>query len=414
MKSEIIAVGSEMLTPWRQDTNSLYLTEKFNEIGVTVAFKTIVGDRRKDLVGAIRTALGRTDVIAIMGGLGPTEDDLTREAVAEALSLTLRRDAAQVAALYARAAAWRMPMAENNLKQADVIEGATVLPNANGSAPGQWLETTFGGYLKLILLVPGPPGECRPLFDAECLPRLRAALPVRHIAKRTLRAAMIPESQADKFLAPIYTQYTDVETTILAHAGDIQLTLLCSKANAAAAQQRVDELAGRMEEALEDWLYSSDGESLEQIVLYYLGLRQATLAVAESCTGGMIAQRITSIPGSSRSFLGGAVVYADALKESFAGVPPELIAQRGAVSAEVAEALASGIRIRTGATLGVGVTGIAGPGGATESKPVGRVYIAVSDAQKTECVERTFRGDRTRIREFTAHQALDLVRRRLM
>jgi len=414
MKSEIIAVGSEMLTPWRQDTNSLYLTEKFNEIGVTVAFKTIVGDRRKDLVGAIRTALGRTDVIAIMGGLGPTEDDLTREAVAEALSLTLRRDAAQVAALYARAAAWRMPMAENNLKQADVIEGATVLPNANGSAPGQWLETTFGGYLKLILLVPGPPGECRPLFDAECLPRLRAALPVRHIAKRTLRAAMIPESQADKFLAPIYTQYTDVETTILAHAGDIQLTLICSKTNAAAAQQRVDELAGRMEEALEDWLYSSDGESLEQIVLYYLGLRQATLAVAESCTGGMIAQRITSIPGSSRSFLGGAVVYADALKESFAGVPPELIAQRGAVSAEVAEALATGIRVRTGATLGVGVTGIAGPSGATAEKPVGRVHIAVSDANKTESVERTFRGDRTRIREFTAHQALDLVRRRLM
>jgi nicotinamide-nucleotide amidase len=417
MKSEIIAVGSEMLTPWRQDTNSLYLTEKFNEIGVTVAFKTIVGDRRKDLVGAIRTALGRTDVIAIMGGLGPTEDDLTREAVAEALSLTLRRDAAQVAALYARAAAWRMPMAENNLKQADVIDGATVLPNPNGSAPGQWLETTFGGYLKLILLVPGPPSECHPLFDAECLPRLRAALPVRHIAKRTLRAAMIPESQADKLLAPIYTQYTDVETTILAHAGDIQLTLLCSKANAAAAQQRVDELAGRMEEALEDWLYSSGGESsesLEQIVLYYLGLRQATLAVAESCTGGMIAERITSVPGSSRSFLGGAVVYADALKESFAGVPPELIAQRGAVSAEVAEALATGIRIRTGATLGVGLTGIAGPAGATESKPLGRVYIAVSDAQKTESVERTFRGDRARIREFATQQALDLVRRRLM
>ena len=403
-----------MLTPWRQDTNSLYLTEKFNEIGVTVAFKTIVGDRRKDLVGAIRTALGRTDILAVMGGLGPTEDDLTREAVAEALSLTLRRDAAQVAALHVRAATWRLPMAENNLKQADVIEGATVLPNPNGSAPGQWLDIKFAGYRKLILLVPGPPNECRPLFDAECLPRLRAAVPVRHIAKRTLRAAMIPESQADKFLAPIYTTYADVETTILAHAGDIQLTLLCSKSNAAAAQQRVDELAGRMEEALEDWLYSSDGESLEQIVLYYLGLRQATLAVAESCTGGMIAERITSVPGSSRSFLGGAVVYSDALKNTFAGVAPELIALYGAVSAEVAQALATGIRLRTGATLGVGVTGIAGPTGATESKPVGLVHIAVSDAQKTESVERTFRGDRARVREFATQQALDLVRRRLM
>ena len=414
MKSEIIAVGSEMLTPWRQDTNSLYLTEKLNEIGVTVAFKTIVGDRRKDLIGVIRAALGRTDVVVLIGGLGPTEDDLTREAVAEALSLTLRRDATQVAALHARAATWRIPMPTNNLKQADVLEGATVLPNPNGSAPGQWLDTRFAGYRKLILLLPGPPGECRPLFDAECLPRLRAALPARHIAKRTLRAAMIPESQADKLLAPIYTTYTDVETTILAHTGDIQLTLLCSNSNAAVARQRVDELAGRMEEALEDWLYSSDGESLEQIVLYYLGLRQATLAVAESCTGGMIAERITSVPGSSRSFLGGAVVYSDELKTAFADVPPELIAQHGAVSAEVAKALAAGIRLRTGATLGVGVTGIAGPTGGTESKPIGLVHIAVSDAEKTESTERTFRGDRTRIRQWTTQQALDLVRRRLM
>jgi nicotinamide-nucleotide amidase len=413
MKSEIIAVGSEMLTPWRQDTNSLHLTEKLNEIGVTVAFKTIVGDRRKDLVGAIRTALGRTDVVVLMGGLGPTEDDLTREAVAEALSLTLRRDDAQLAALHARAATWRIPMPSNNLKQADILEGATVLPNPNGSAPGQWLDTRFAGYRKLILLVPGPPGECRPLFDAECLPRLRAALPARFIARRTLRAAMIPESQADKLLAPIYTTYDDVETTILAHAGDIQLNLLCSKSNADAAQQRVDELAGRMEEALEDWLYSSDGESLEQIVLYYLGLRQATLAVAESCTGGMIAERITSVPGSSRSFLGGAVVYSNELKTAFADVPPELIAQHGAVSAEVAQALATGIRLRAGATLGLGVTGIAGPTGGTELKPVGMVHIAVSDAEKTESVERTFRGDRTRIRQWATQLALDLVRRRL-
>ena len=237
MKSEIIAVGSEMLTPWRQDTNSLYLTEKLNEIGVTVAFKTIVGDRLKDLVGAIRTALARIDILVIMGGLGPTEDDLTREAVAEALSITLRRDAAQVAALHARAATWRIAMPQNNLKQADVLEGATVLTNPNGSAPGQWLDAAFDGYRKLILLLPGPPNECKPLFDSECLPRLRETVPPRHIAKRTLRAAMIPESQADKILAPIYTTYPDVETTILAHAGDIQLTLLCSKKDPAAAQQ---------------------------------------------------------------------------------------------------------------------------------------------------------------------------------
>ena len=414
MKSEIIAVGSEMLTPHRQDTNSLYLTRKLNEIGVSVAFKSIVGDRRHDLLHAIRIALGRVDIVIAMGGLGPTEDDLTREAAAEALGLPLRREATQVAALHARAAAWRISMPPNNLKQADVLEGATLLPNANGSAPGQWLDIVFNGYRKLVILLPGPPHECRPLFDSECLPRLKDTIPTRAIATRTLKAAMIAESQADKILAPIYTTYTDVETTVLAHAGDLQFTLICTKPTPEEAQERVDELAGRIEEALEDWLYSSQGDSLEQIVLYYLGLRQSTLAVAESCTGGMIAQRITSVPGSSRSFLGGAIVYSDALKSAFAGVPADLIAQHGAVSAEVAKALAHGIRLRAGATIGLGVTGLAGPGGGTEAKPVGLVHIAVSDAQKTESMERTFRGDRRRIREWTSQQALDMVRRRLM
>jgi nicotinamide-nucleotide amidase len=414
MKAEIIAVGSEMLTPYRQDTNSLFITEKLNELGVAVAFKTIVGDRRKDLVNAVRSALGRTDLVIMVGGLGPTEDDLTREAAAEALSLTLHRDNQQVAALHARAATWRISMPSNNLKQADVIKGATLLPNPNGSAPGQWVDTLYDGYRKLMMLIPGPPNECKPLFETECVPRLREILPPRFIAKRTLKAAMIPESQADKLLAPIYTPYNDVETTILAHAGDIQLTLLCSKTTEEAAQARVDELASRMEEALDDWLYSSQGDSLEQIVLYYLGLRQATLAVAESCTGGLIAERITSVPGSSRSFLGGAVVYSNQLKISFANVAPDLISQHGAVSEEVAKALASGIRQRTGATIGLGVTGVAGPSGATESKPVGLVYIAVSDAHKTDVLEHTFRGPRARIREWAATQALDLIRRRLM
>jgi len=414
MKSEIIAVGSEMLTPFRQDSNSLYLTEKLNEIGVTVAFKTIVGDRKKDLVGAIKTALGRTDIVAIMGGLGPTEDDLTRESVAEALSIKLRRDAAQVAALHARAATWRITMPENNLKQADVLEGATILPNPNGSAPGQWLDTTYSGYRKLIFVVPGPPNECIAMFDAECIPRLRAVVPMRFIAKRTLKAAMIPESQADKLAAPIYTAYKDVETTILAKTGDIQLTLLCTKPTLAEAQERVDELANRLEEALEAWLYSSEGESLEQTVLDCLGFRNATLAVAESCTGGLLAARITAVSGSSRSFLGGAVVYSNEMKTLLAGVAPELIERHGAVSEEVAKALAEGIRLRTGATIGVGVTGVAGPTGGTDTKPVGLVYIAVSDTQKNECLERNFRGARDRVREWTTSQALDLIRRRLM
>jgi nicotinamide-nucleotide amidase len=403
-----------MLTPWRQDTNSLTLTEKLNDLGVIVAFKTIVGDRRADLAEAIRTALGRVDIVLLTGGLGPTEDDLTREAVADALGLTLRRDHAQVTALYTRAAALRLTMAENNLKQADVIDTATILPNPNGSAPGQWIDAAFNGYRKLVVLVPGPPGECIPLFDAECLPRLREILPPRSIAKRTLRAAMIPESQADKLLAPIYTTYPDVETTILASAGDIQLTLIAAKPTLEAAQKRVDELAERLEEALEDWLYSSGGESLEEIVLLNLAMRQQTLAVAESCTGGKISERLTSISGSSRSFLGGAIVYSNDMKIGFAGVAAETIERYGAVSAEVASALAQGIRQRTGASIGLGVTGIAGPTGGTETKPVGLVYFSVSDAQKTESFERNFRGPRERVRTWAAQQALDLVRRRLI
>jgi nicotinamide-nucleotide amidase len=414
MKCEIIAVGSELLTPFRQDTNSLYLTEKLNEIGVAVAFKTIVGDKRRDLVNAVRSALGRADLVAVMGGLGPTEDDLSREAVAEALGVGIRRDPQQVVALAARFAKSRIQMTDNNLKQADIIEGATVLPNANGSAPGLWLDTSFGGHRKLIMLVPGPPSECKPLFANECIPRLRAILPVRHIAKRVLKATMIPESTADALLAPIYTTYKDVETTILAGNAEIQLQLFCAKSSLELAQHRVDELASKLEEALEEHLFASSDEKLEQIVVYYLELKQETLAVAESCTGGLLSQRITSISGSSRSFLGGAVVYSNELKTDFAGVPPELIEAHGAVSAEVAEAMAQGIRRRVGATMGVGITGIAGPGGGTEEKPVGLVYIAVSYGNKTESLECKFRGDRDRVRLWASQQALDMVRRRLM
>ena len=410
MKSEIIAVGSEMLTPFRQDTNSLYITEKLNGIGITVAFKSIVGDRQKDLVNAIRTALGRVDILILMGGLGPTEDDLTREAVAEALSLTLRRDASQVAALHARAAGWRITMPQNNLKQADVLEGATLLPNPNGSAPGQWLDTTFGGYRKLIALLPGPPHECRPLFDAECMPRLSVAVPPRAIAVRTLKAAMIPESQADKLLAPVYTTYTDVETTLLAHTGDLQITLICSKQDPDAARQRVDELAERIEEKLEDWLYSSQGDSLEQIVLYYLELRQATLAVAESCTGGLVAERITSVPGASRVVSrrrGGLLRRTQDLARRRA---------RGIDRASTARSRPKWPRRSPRAfarapELPLAWESPASPAPPAPLKPSPWAWCTSPSrpAGLAMLVERTFRGDRQRIREWAAQQALDLV-----
>ncbi len=414
MFAEIIAVGSELLTPYRQDTNSLFLTEQLNLLGVTVIFKTIVGDRQPHLVHTISTALNRVDIVCVIGGLGPTEDDVTREAVGAALGLRVRRNGDQLAALYKRFAERRATMPPNNAKQADLIDGAETLPNPNGTAPGQWIDTVRGDHRKLVILLPGPPAELKPLFIAECLPRLSATLPPRHIARRVLKMAMLPESEVDARLAPIYTRFTDVETTILAKPGEIQLHMLCSKAILEVAQGRVNELAGRIEEEMEDAIFSSQGESLEQIVLYYLGIRGATIAVAESCTGGLIAERLTAISGSSRSFLGGAVVYTDAAKIQFADVSEDLIEEKGPVSREVAEALAHGIRRRTQATIGVGITGIAGPTGGTEDKPVGLVYIALDDGKEISACERHFRGDRERVRWLASQQALDMLRRKLM
>jgi nicotinamide-nucleotide amidase len=413
MNCEIIAVGSELLTPYRQDTNSLFLTDRLLQLGVNVNFKTIVGDKLSHIAGAIRNALARTDILITMGGLGPTEDDLTRQAVAEALGIRLRRNPEIVGSLYARFAARRIQMTDNNARQADVLEGSEILENPRGTAPGQWLDTVFGEHRKLIILLPGPPNEVKAMFDEQCLERLRGLVPRRGIATRTLKLAMIGESAADARIAPIYSKYKDVETTILAHTGDITLNLLCAKVDLETAQARVDELASKLEEEMEDYVYATQADSLEQIVLYYLGMRGATLAVAESCTGGLVSQRLTSISGSSRSFLGGAVVYSDELKTAFAGVPASVIEANGAVSRQVAVALAEGIRAKTLATFGLGITGIAGPGGGSEEKPVGLVYAAISDGDQTDVVERRFGGDRDHIRSWASQQALDLVRRRL-
>ena len=414
MNVEIIAVGSELLTPFRQDTNSLYLTEKLNQLGVEVAFKTIVGDSRKDLVCAARIALSRADILIFMGGIGPTEDDLTREAVAEALEIELRRDPEILSNLEWRFAKRKMKMSPNNAKQADILVGAIVLPNANGTAPGQWLSGKYDGSDKIIMLLPGPPHELRALFEQQCMNRLRAKLPPRFIATRVLKVAMMAESQCDARIAPIYKRYPDVQTTILAGVGEIQLHLRTQAASREIAEQKIEKLAGEIEDELKDFVFSSNGESLEQIVSYYLQMRNLTLAVAESCTGGLFGERITSISGSSRYFLGGAIVYSNELKTEFAGVSAEVIAKHGAVSPEVAVALAEGIRQRCGANLGVAITGIAGPTGGTEQKPIGLVFHALAGESGTEVIERSFSGDRKRIRWFATQQALDMVRRKLM
>jgi nicotinamide-nucleotide amidase len=414
VNAEIIAVGSELLTPFRQDTNSLYLTEKLNELGVEVRHKCIVGDDREALAAATKLAMRRSDIILFSGGLGPTEDDLTREAVADALGLKLQRDPQIIAKLEERFAKRGIKMSPNNAKQADVIASAVVLPNALGSAPGQLVAGKYDGRERLVMLLPGPPYELRAMFEAECLPRLRARVPAQHIASRVLKMAMIPESQVDARVAPIYKTYTDVETTILAGAGEIQLHLRCRKDSLAEAEARVEELAGKIEDEMGDAVFSRKGESIEQIISYLLQMRNMTLAVAESCTGGMLAERITSLGGSSRYFLGGAVVYSNELKTQFANVPKSLIDRHGAVSREVAAAMAEGIRKRCLASYGIGITGVAGPAGGTEQKPVGLVYIALAGEEGTQVLERTFPGDRQRIRMFSTLQALEVMRRALL
>jgi nicotinamide-nucleotide amidase len=421
MIAEIIAVGSEMLTPHRQDTNSLYLTGGLNDLGVAVTFKTIVGDNRRHLTEAARIAFRRADIVIFSGGLGPTEDDLTRECAAEALGLALTQDPLVLESLRERFRKRDMDMPPNNARQADVLDTAELLPNANGSAPGQYLDIdlTFDRkrVRKIVLLLPGPPKELKPLFDTEAKPRLKAILPPRYLAKRTLRMALIPESQVDARTAPIYTSYSDVETTILAGSGEIQLHFLCAKPTQTAAQARVDELAARIITEMGDDIFSTDDRSLPEVVLNLLDVAGHTLAVAESCTGGLLAERLTAIPNSSRVFNGGVITYSNASKTTLTGVPAQLLEDEGAVTSTAARLMAEGIRQRMETTLAISITGIAGPSapsGPDAAKPVGLVYIALATAEGTGIRELKIPGDRERIRLWATQHALELLRHHLL
>ncbi len=407
MKAEIIAVGSELLTPDRMDTNSLFLTQELNRLGVEVVRKVVVGDERGQIRDAFREALNRVELVISIGGLGPTEDDVTRETLAELLGRRLERNDAVLRGIEARFRKFGRAMPEVNIRQAMVPEGATILENPRGTAPGLWLEA--GGHI--VVLLPGPPQELKPMFTAQVAARLERHVGGKRLYARELRVAMMPESDVEQRVAPIYAKYTDVQTTILAAPGEIQLHLRAWSGDAAAAGKMLDELVERVAFALGESVFTTKGESLEEVVARNLSLNQATIAVAESCTGGLLAERLTSIAGSSAYFLGGVVSYSNELKTAWVDVPAEIIKAQGAVSAEVARALAEGIRKRSGSTLGLGVTGIAGPGGGSPEKPVGTVYIAL--ANETLSKERMFLfpGDRDRIRWQASQAALDMVRR---
>jgi len=407
MKAEIIAVGSELLTPYRLDTNSLYLTGELNKLGIRVIHKAVVGDSRDEMRSSFRHAMNRSELIVSCGGLGPTDDDRTRETVAEMLGRELHRNDEILRGIQERFRKFARTMPEINVRQAMVPEGAVILPNPRGTAPGLWIEAE--GHI--IILLPGPPAELKAIFEAEVSSRLARMGDSERLFSRDLRVTGLPESEVEQRVRPLYELYPDTETTILATPTGTQLHPRIWSRNAAQAERLLDEIVSRMQLALGEHLFSTQGETLEDVVSRALTENRATIAVAESCTGGMLAERLTNVPGSSSYFLGGVVCYSNELKSSLVGVPADIIDSKGAVSYETALALADGIRKRTGATLGIGITGIAGPAGGTPEKPVGLVHIGISDERGTRERATRFPGDRERIRFQATQQALDTVRR---
>lgn len=410
LSAEIIAIGSELLTPDRTDTNSLWLTEKLNEIGIEVKLKTIVGDDELRLEETIKDALKRSETVITTGGLGPTEDDITRQVAARATGreLIFREDL--VEELHQRFRHWGREMPEINKRQAFVIEDAEVLPNPNGSASGMMVETNG----KFLVIMPGPPREMQPMFENYVLPKLKAAAGEIYVRRKILRVSGMGESAIDEAIAPVYKNYETVQTSILFNRSEVEVHLVAHSESAAEAEKVLQELSSRIVEKLGIAVFATEGETMEEIVGQLLAEKGKTLSVAESCTGGLIGERLTDISGSSAYFIEGVIAYANEAKVRTLNVPPELIKTYGAVSAEVAEAMAKGMRERAGTDFAISVTGIAGPTGGTEEKPVGLVFIGFADASLVKSLRIILPGDRYLIRWRASQAALDYLRRQIL
>lgn len=408
MKAAILAVGSELLTPLRSESNGLYLTGRLEELGFTVLSRTVVADDLACLTNAFRNALASADVVLSTGGLGPTEDDLTREAAAAALGRALRREERLVEELKARFARYLRAMPEVNLKQADLIEGATSVPNARGSAPGQWAEQDG----RRVFLLPGPPGEMKGMFEEQVVPLLRQASSA--VIRRRVLRLVGGESDVEQVVAPLYKTFDNPQTTILGGAGQVELHLTARGGSVEEAEDRIEALARGLRERLPGRIFTESGQDLAEVVAALLVERGLRLALAESCTGGLLAARLTDVPGSSRFLDRGYVTYGDAAKVALLGVPEPLLGAVGAVSEEVARAMAEGARRAAGADVGVGITGIAGPTGATPDKPVGLVFVATDGAAGTRVRRLNLPGDRARVREQAVVAALEMLRRGLL
>jgi len=410
LSAEIIAIGSELLAPDRTDTNSLWLTDRLNRLGIDVKLKTIVGDDDARLEEVIKDAVKRSRVVITTGGLGPTEDDITRKVVARALGRRLTLDEKVLDEIRARFQSFGVTMPERNSRQAMVIDGAEVLPNPNGTAPGLYLEHEGCA----VALFPGPPREMHPMFENYVQARLEKLAGDRRVARRVLRVAGMGESAVDEKIAPIYTQFENPQTTILFNSSEIEIHLRSHGRTEVEAEALLDHLSLKLEQALGNSVFSFRGETMEEVVGRQLTMKGFTVAVAESCTGGLIAQRLTSVPGSSKYFIEGVVTYSNDSKTRLLGVDKKLIKEFGAVSQQVARDMARGVRHKAKTDFGVAVTGIAGPDGGTDDKPVGLVYIALADDAHTEHKKLKLPGDRELIRWRAAQAALDMLRRRLI
>ena len=411
--AEIIAVGSELLTPHRIDTNSLWLTGRLNDLGIEVRAKAIAGDDHDDLAAIVAAALSRADLVITTGGLGPTDDDVTRDVVSRVLQRPMHENADVVAAIEERFKRRGLKMPGINRRQAQVPEGAVVLNNPHGTAPGLWIDHGQ----RVVVLFPGPPRELQPMFEAGVAARIEARSPGRRLRRRVHKVHGRSESQVEEIAYPIYSRLGDdavpVQTTILATPGQIELHLAAAGADVAAIDRRLDDGINALAAALGPVVFSTDGRSLEQVVGDALRTRGWRIAAAESCTGGLLMGRLTEVPGSSAWTIGGVVAYDDEVKRRDLGVPAEMLAEHGAVSEPVAIAMAEGIRRRFAAEIGVGITGIAGPGGGSAAKPVGLVVIAVVTPSAQMVRTLNFPGDRAAVRQHSTAAALDMVRRAL-
>ncbi len=410
--AEIIAIGSELLTPQRMDTNSLAITEVLNNLGIEVVGKQVVGDDRIRLTEAIRASLKRAEIVILSGGLGPTEDDVTRDAAAEALHRKLIFSPEQETVLAQFFQRVNRVMSENNRRQVHFIEGAEVLHNPNGTAPGQFVKTADG---RALFLLPGPPRELNPMMANQVVPRLKDMLPSQVIQVRSFRVTGVGESDLDRMISPIYSKYQNPATTILFSSGDLFVHLRARCDSQAEAQALLKEVGDPIAKKLGILIYTEDpAEPLEGVIGRLLREKNASIATAESCTGGLVAARLTNLSGSSDYFLGGFVPYTEEQKQKLLGVPAEMLAKHSAVGEPVAAAMAEGARKKLGATFGLSTTGYAGPSGGTEQDPIGTVYVGISGPQGTSVEKIKHSGDRERIRTYATQGALNIFRKHLL